>query len=82
MSETTTATGFIVVVQEQRFRMTTTGGQSLLLTLANAANVGARDLERLRDAHSAVRVRYTGDPGLDSARAERVDAAPDVGAAG
>lgn len=68
------AVGHVVAVQEQRFRLTTADGKSLLLTLATHANVFAGDLARFRDERIAVRVEYTGAPGLASGSACRITA--------
>jgi hypothetical protein len=66
------ARGRIAVVQEQRFRLTTEDGRSLLLTLAHDAAVGAGALCRLRDARTPVEVEYTGEPNLETAVAHAV----------
>ena len=58
------ATGRIVVVQEQRFRLRSDAGSWLLLTLAHDAPLDAADLCRLRDAGARGEVEYGGEPGL------------------
>jgi hypothetical protein len=68
-----TAQGHIIIVQEQRFRLETTGGQVLLLTLAHNAPISHQGLTRLRDSGALVRVTYTGDPNTASATAQSVE---------
>jgi hypothetical protein len=67
--------GRITIVQEERFRLVTPDGRSLLLTLAHSANVDPADLHRFRQGGAAVRVVYDGAPDLDSGSARRVEAA-------
>lgn len=61
-----TATGHIVLVQEQRFRLTTDLGQSLLLRLAHDANIDEETLCQLHADEARVVVEYSGEPGLES----------------
>ena len=72
MNGTRTATGYITIVQEQRFRITTDSGQSFLFTLAGNAPLHLSDLNRLQHAHTHVSVAYTGDPNLTSGVAHAV----------
>jgi hypothetical protein len=67
------ATGKVETVQEQRFRLHTSSGRALLLTLAHDAPLDGTDLERLHRAGARVRVRYTGAPNLDSAIVHSVE---------
>jgi len=61
-----TATGAILVVQEQRFRLLTDAGQGLLLTLSQMAPVQIDDLCRWQATRMPVMVEYTGEPNLTS----------------
>jgi hypothetical protein len=72
------ASGHITVVQEERFRLLTDGGQGLLLTLAHGAGADAADLARYLAEHAHVTVEYRGEPNLASgvALAVRPDAPP------
>jgi hypothetical protein len=67
-----TAHGRIALVQEQRFRLTTDDGRSLLLTLAHDASVGQEALCRILESGAPVEVEYAGEPGLASAVARSV----------
>ncbi len=62
-SEIHEATGAIVLAQEDRFRLQTAGGRSLLLTL-NAAGTAAsmEEVAALARSRRTVRVRYRGEP--------------------
>jgi len=64
--------GRITVVQEQRFRLVTDGGQGFLLTLAHDAGLNGSDLCLLCDAGLRVDVELDGEPGLASAVAHSV----------
>ncbi len=66
------ATGQIVAVQEQRFRLVDQNGQVLLLTLANHAGQSDADLHRWQEAGTVVTVAYSGEPNLDSGVANSV----------
>jgi hypothetical protein len=66
------ATGSLIVVQEQRFRLLTDRGQGLLLTLAPTAPVQTEDLCRWYEAQMPVTVEYTGEPNLTSGIAHQV----------
>ncbi len=59
-SSTQRASGHIVMVQEQRFRLRTDSGQGLLLTLSHKASLRGEDLQRLRGAQRRVGVVYEG----------------------
>jgi hypothetical protein len=67
--------GRITLVQEQRFRLTTDGGQSFLLTLAHDAPLDGAGLCRFLAAGTRVRVAYQGEPGLVSGVAHAVEPA-------
>ena len=67
-----TAKGYIGVVQEQRFRLTTDSGQSFLFTLARDARISADDLRRLHESGAHVVVEYEGEPNLTSGVAHDV----------
>ena len=67
-----TATGAIIVVQEQRFQLLTDRGQGLLLTLSHTAPVHIDDLCRWHVARLPVTVEYTGEPNLTSGIAYHV----------
>jgi hypothetical protein len=66
------ATGHIIAVQEQRFRLVNQTGQVLLLTLANHAKQSDADLHRWQEEGAVVTVAYTGEPNLDSGVAHSV----------
>ncbi|HEU5012701.1 MAG TPA: hypothetical protein VFT66_09170 [Roseiflexaceae bacterium] len=74
-SQTQTVRGHITVVQEERFRMITEGGQGLLFTLGNSIRYGADDLRRFRDTQTPVVVEYSGAPNLSTGMAHKVQAA-------
>ena len=65
--------GHITVVQEERFRIVTDDGRGFLLTLARGADSTAAELERLRNEHARVRVTGSGDPGIASGLAHKVE---------
>jgi hypothetical protein len=67
--------GRITLVQEQRFRLTTDGGQSFLLTLAHGAPLDAGGLCHYLTTGARVRVEYQGEPGLVSGVAHAVQPA-------
>ncbi|HYU17317.1 MAG TPA: hypothetical protein VEQ11_01325, partial [Chloroflexota bacterium] len=73
-----TASGRITMVQEQRFRLTTDGGQSFLLTVAHDASLDGAELCRLRDGGARVIVDYDGEPGWASGVAHSVRTAADA----
>jgi hypothetical protein len=60
------AIGYIILVQEQRFRLVTDAGRGLLLTLAHDARASASDLYRWHQANTRVKVAYEGEPNLES----------------
>lgn len=64
-----TAIGYITVVQEERFRLQTDSGESLLLTLAKNASVGLDTLHGFLQNHIRVTLTYDGEPNLESGRA-------------
>ena len=72
---TSTASGHITVVQEQRFRLLTDSGQGMLFTLARDAPIGDADLRHFRDTLTRVVVQYSGEPNLASAAAHIVRSA-------
>jgi hypothetical protein len=64
--------GRITVVQEQRFRLTTDGGQSFLFTLGHGAPLDADTLCRLLASGTRVNVAYEHQPDLASGIAHSV----------
>lgn len=74
-SQTQTVRGRITIVQEERFRMITEGGQGFLFTLGNSIRSSADDLRRFRDAQTPVVVEYSGEPNLSTGVAHAVRAA-------
>ncbi len=68
-----TVQGTISIVQEQRFRLITDGGQALLLTLAENAPLNARDLRRLQQDGARVKVEYAGEPNVNSGVAHKIE---------
>ncbi len=66
------ASGHIIVVQEERFRLLTDTGQGLLLTLAHDAPLEGSDLCRLRDTNTHVLVEYAGEPNVSSGVAHSI----------
>jgi len=68
--------GYILLVQEERFRLLTDDGQGLLLTLTHNANVGAKDLHRFHKERTHLEVHYTGEPNLVSAAAKTIKPHP------
>ncbi len=56
------ARGVIVLVQEDRFRMETKDGLSLLLILGNGSRSSIEDLEKWASSSRRVHVRYRGVP--------------------
>ncbi len=67
------ARGTIVAVQEDRFRLTTLKGITLLLTLANDADVRIANLQNWQAAEVQVEVWYSGEPNLVSGVAHSVE---------
>ncbi len=65
-------TGYVVAAQEERFRLMSDSGQTLLFTLANHAPIGPSDLTEWHKAHTHVWVEYTGQPNLVSGIARAV----------
>ena len=70
-------TGRILSVQEDRFRIMTDDGETLLLTLAKYTLVGMRDLQRWHAENRRLRVEYTGTPNLASGIAWLMEVVPD-----
>ncbi len=66
------ATGRIIAVQEERFRLLTDTGDTLLLTVATFAPFGPSDLKQWHKQDAHVRVTYTGEPNLVSGAARSV----------
>lgn len=66
------AEGHITLVQEDRFRITTSGGQSILLTLAHNASPSIEDLLDWYEKGTHVTVEFTGDEGFESATAHTI----------
>jgi formate dehydrogenase major subunit len=66
------ARGTVAIVEEQRFRLHTTDGRALLLTLAEDASIGLAELARLHAAGTVVEVAYEGRPNLASGVARDV----------
>jgi hypothetical protein len=66
-------TGYITVVQEERFRIVTDDGRGFLLTLARGADSSAAELEQLRNAHVRVRVSASGNPNTASGLAHDIE---------
>ena len=65
--------GYILAVQEGRFRMTTDEGVGLLLTLGRSAGREIHELELFQEDHLRVVVEYTGEPGFEDGIAHRVE---------
>lgn len=70
--ESKTVLGQVLLVQEQRFRLITAGGQSLLLTLDNHASTTMGQLASYAAQQRHVLVRYSGEPNLASGVAHSV----------
>jgi hypothetical protein len=68
----TRARGHLTQVQEQRFRIATTDGPNVLLTLGHDAPVDGADLQRMLDDRADVIVDYEGEPGLSSGLAHAI----------
>ncbi len=71
-----TATGYIIAVQEERFRLMTDSGDTLLLTLPNLARVSVPDLHRWHTDAAHVRVTFEGSPNLASGVARSIQPLP------
>ncbi len=76
-----TATGRVVVVQEERFRLKTDDGAVLLLTLKHDAAGDAVDFEHDVETAAHVAVGYEGEPNLESGVAHWVRRHPANGPA-
>jgi hypothetical protein len=57
-----TAKGLVVLAQEDRFRLQTDDGRSILLTLKPGTNVSMEDIESLANAGETVIAEYEGEP--------------------
>jgi hypothetical protein len=57
-----TARGLVVLAQEDRFRLQTDDGRSILLTLKPGTNVSMENIESLADAGETVIAEYEGRP--------------------
>ena len=66
------ASGRIIAVQEQRFRLATDNGQVLLLRLGHDADTDAAQLCELQEQGSQVTVEYAGAPNLTTGVARSV----------
>lgn len=64
--------GRIIVVQEERFRLTTDDGRSFLFVLDRKSPVHISAVRRLQKAHTEVRVKYSGEPNTGSGIAHLV----------
>lgn len=71
-TSTRTVRGHLLLVQEQRFRLTTEDGQNYLLTLAHDANTDSESLRSLLERGAQVAVEYSGQPGFESGLAHAV----------
>ncbi len=56
------ATGTIVAIQEERFRLETERGVGLLLTLANRSLISVERMEEWFCAGTQVTIEYRGEP--------------------
>jgi hypothetical protein len=70
--EKRTVQGKIAIVQEQRFRLMSDGGQTLLFTLAESAPLEGSDLQRFHQQGARVQVEYAGEPNVNTGVAYRV----------
>ncbi len=62
-------TGYVVAVEEERFRFETDDGRVLILTLGGNANADRERLQELHRAHAHLSLEYQGEPNLASAAA-------------
>ncbi len=65
--------GHILMVQEERFRLMTDAGETLLLTVPTFARFGPADLKRWHAQNAHLRVTYAGAPNLVSGVARSVE---------
>ncbi len=65
-------TGHIVSAQEERFRLMTDDGDTLLLTVPTFARFGPADLKRWHRQNAHLRVTYAGVPNLVSGVARSI----------
>ncbi|HEX3998611.1 MAG TPA: hypothetical protein VHX65_08690 [Pirellulales bacterium] len=71
-----TISGYITIVQEDRFRLAADDGRGLLLTLKHNADVDDDDLQRLCASHRRVHVLYDGEPDYENGLARSVRPVP------
>jgi hypothetical protein len=64
--------GRIIAVQEERFRLSSDGGQVYLLTLAARSGLNSPALSKLHKEQSRVSVHFSGEPNLTGGVAENV----------
>lgn len=72
MAKREVVTGRILAVQEERLRINTDSGESLLLTLGAFARLPA-SLGDLQQSQAKVRVVYEGEPNLASGVVRRIE---------
>lgn len=70
------AAGYILAVQEQRFRLKCDQGPVLLLTLGKAVPLSDSRLRDLYSSNAHVRVEYSGTPDLVSGVAHSIKIIP------
>lgn len=66
------ASGRVIVIQEERFKLKTDAGAVLLLRLSHGANVNSLDLCRFHETNAYVHVEYVGNSNLTNAVAQTV----------
>lgn len=66
MRNSKTLQGYLLMVQESRFRLATAGGRVWLFSLSHTASVDETDLLELYEAGVPVTIEYQGEPGFDS----------------
>ncbi len=54
--------GVVVLAQEDRFRLQTEDGCSMLMTVEAGTGAGIEELEKLAGSGNVIRVRYKGEP--------------------
>jgi hypothetical protein len=59
--------GYVNLIQEERFRLSLDDGRSFLFTLGRHASLGMPELEQLKQRHARVQVEFTGEPNQISA---------------
>jgi hypothetical protein len=70
------AHGYILAIQEQRFRLKTDSGQVYLFTLDRRAPLDAADLHAWMDQRAPVAVDYSGEPNLAHATVHTIEREP------